>query len=308
MTPVVRHAFAFPEPSYPLTAHSELPSARASHDNARFAMFHIQHVDSLDIPELGPYRTMRRHFDHVQQRIFVAEGVKVVRRLLETDFTIVSALMLEKWIEELTPILEARRENIPVFIAPKEQMEQLVGFTLYQGLMAVAQFPPTLPLDDILAKSPKPRLLVALDGLADAENLGVIVRNSLAFGVQLLISGETSTSPYMRRAVRNSMGAIFKLPIFESPSLVRTLHDLRSRGIRCIAAHGESKARTLGQCDLSQDVCIVLGSEGLGISPAVLAACDEAVAIPMDNGVDSLNVANAAGVFLYEAARQRGKM
>ncbi len=251
---------------------------------------------------------MRRHHDHVLQRIFVAEGDKVVRRLLEAPFTIQSALMLERWLPDLAPLFEARPENIPIYLAPKDQMEQIVGFTLYQGLMAVAQFPTPPALDDVLATAPSPRLFLALDGLADAENLGVIVRNCTAFGVHLLIAGETCASPYMRRAVRNSMGAIFKMAVIEPPSLVETLGYLRSRGVRCIAAHGGSREKTLGRCDLTQDCCVVLGSEGLGLSPAVLAACDEAVAIPMANGVDSLNVANAAAVFLYEAARQRGGM
>lgn len=272
-------------------------------------MFQIRHVDSLDLPELAPYRTMRRHHEHALQRSFVAEGEKVVRRLLATaSFTIESILMVEKWLPELGDVLTARRENIQVFVVPKEVMEQLVGFTIYQGILAVARFPEPPALDDILATAPTPRLFVALDGLADAENLGVIVRNSTAFGAHLLIAGETSASPYMRRAVRNSMGTIFKLPIIESPSLVETLLYLRSRGIRCIAAHGHSQFQTLGKCDLSSDCCIVLGSEGNGVSLAVLGVCDEAVAIPMANEVDSLNVANAAAVFLYEAARQRGAM
>lgn len=272
-------------------------------------MFHVRQIDSLDLPELAPYRTMRRHHDHVMQRIFVAEGDKVVRRLLDAPaYTIESVLMLEKWMPELRDQFAARHEDIQVFLAPKELMEQLVGFTIYQGMLAVARIPQPPSLDDILATAPSPRLFIALDGLADAENLGVIVRNSTAFGVHLLIAGETCASPYMRRAVRNSMGAIFKLPVIEPPSLVETLRYLRSRGVRCIAAHGHSKSQTLGQCDLSSDCCIVLGSEGNGISPAVLEACDEAVAIPMANGVDSLNVANAAAVFLYEAARQRGGM
>jgi tRNA G18 (ribose-2'-O)-methylase SpoU len=271
-------------------------------------MFQVRHIDSLDLPELAPYRTMRRHHEHVLQRIFVAEGAKVVRRLLETPFIIESILMVEKWLPELREVLTARQENIQVFVVPMEVMEQLVGFTIYQGILAVAKFPEPPALDDVLATAPSPRLLVALDGLADAENLGVIARNSAAFGVHLLIAGETCTSPYMRRAVRNSMGAMFKLPIIESTSLVETLHLLRKRGIRCIAAHGESQSQTLARCDLKRDCCIVLGNEGNGVSPAVLAACDEAVAIPMANSVDSLNVANAAAVFLYEASRQRGAM
>ena len=80
---------------------------------------------------------------------------------------------------------------------------------------------------------------------------------------------------------------------------------LRGRGVHCIAAHPHTDQRDLGQADFSRDSCIVFGSEGHGLSPQVLAACDEAVAIPMPPSVDSLNVASAAAVFLYEASRQR---
>jgi TrmH family RNA methyltransferase len=75
--------------------------------------------------------------------------------------------------------------------------------------------------------------------------------------------------------------------------------------VHCIAAHPHTDQRTLSQADFSRDCCVVFGAEGTGISPAVLAACDEAVAIPMPPSVDSLNVASAAAVFLYEAQRQR---
>lgn len=271
-------------------------------------MFHIQHVDSLDLPELEPYRTMRRPGPHVQQRIFVAEGDKVVRRLLESNFTVVSLLVLEKWVSQLDPLLAARSENIPVFVAPKELMEQLVGFWVYQGMMAVGRFPEPIPLETILDQSPRPHLLLAAEGLSNAENLGVIVRNCAAFGVQALIVGETSSTPYMRRSVRNSMGTIFKLPIVETPSLVETLRQLRQRGIRCIAAHGQARSVTLAQCNLATDCCIILGGEGYGVSEAVRKECDELVSIPMANEVDSLNVSNAGAVFLYEANRQRSKM
>jgi len=119
--------------------------------------------------------------------------------------------------------------------------------------------------------------------------------------------GETSGSPYLRRAVRNSMGAIFDLTVIDCANLVQSLHDLRRRGIRCLAAHPSARGKTLAQADFTGDVCLIFGNEGFGISPAVLAACDEAVAIPMPPQVDSLNVSAAAAVFLYEASRQRGK-
>jgi len=123
-----------------------------------------------------------------------------------------------------------------------------------------------------------------------------------------LLVGETSASPFLRRAVRNSMGAIFQLPVVETKNLVGALMELRGQGLRCIAAHPHTEQKTLPDADFTGDCCVVLGSEGHGISAPVLAACDEAVAIPMPPTVDSLNVASAAAVFLYEASRQRSKL
>ena len=286
-------------------------------------MFRIEKISSFDQPELAPYRSMRRSSEHDVLGIFVAEGEKVVRRLLASHFTVVSIVLPEKWLTEFRPLLEARPEDITVFIAEKEWLETLVGFSLFQGILAIGKIPPPASLAEILANSPQPQLFVAVDELANAENLGALMRNCVAFGVQALLVGETSSSPFLRRSVRNSMGAIFQLPIWEvklanaavqsrrddpAPfSLAQTLRDLRARGIRCIAAHPRPSGKTLSQADFSGDCCIVFGSEGNGISQAVLAACDEAVEIPMLNEVDSLNVGAAAAVFLYEVGRQRGK-
>jgi tRNA G18 (ribose-2'-O)-methylase SpoU len=149
-----------------------------------------------------------------------------------------------------------------------------------------------------------------------------LVRNCAAFGTQALIVGETSSSPYLRRSVRNSMGTIFDLSVVELAklgqrhqytdkphaqphTLVECLRQLRQHGVRCLAAHPHEDRRSLWQADFSGDCCIVFGSEGTGITSEVLAACDDCAAIPMAPGIDSLNVGAAAAVFLYEAIRQR---
>jgi len=295
----------------------------------------IQKIAALDLPELAPYRTMRRPLEHEAQGIFVAEGEKVVRRLLESRFEVVSVLLPEKHLESFRPLLAARPENLNVYLAGKKLLESLIGFSMYQGVLAVGKIPPPASLDDIFQKSSarssppamtrqEPMLFAAVDGLTSAENLGALVRNCVAFGVQALIVGETSSSPYLRRAVRNSMGTIFQLPVIElaklgqrhqftakphttKSTLLECLKELHGRGVRCIAAHPHTDKKLLSQADFSGDCCLVFGSEGDGISPAILEACDEAVAIPMPPAVDSLNVGAAAAVFLYEVARQRKK-
>jgi tRNA G18 (ribose-2'-O)-methylase SpoU len=268
-------------------------------------LFHAQNITALDLPELQPYRTLRRQFEHRAQGLFVAEGEKVVRRLLESRLEVVSALLPENWLVELEPLFRGRPEDVAVFVATKGLLETLTGFSMYQGLLAVGRVPPPLSLEAMLAGARRPRLLAAVDGLSSAENLGALVRDCAAFGVQALLVGETSASPFLRRAVRSSMGAIFHLPALETSSLARTLGQLRAWQVRTIAAHPHAKTRPLWRTDLSGDCCLVFGSEGHGLSPAVLAACQEAAAIPMAPWVDSLNVASAAAVFLYEANRQR---
>src|SRR6516225_9761023 len=104
-------------------------------------MFRLESISSLDLPALQPYRTMRRQMEHRQQGIFVAEGEKVVRRLLESAFAVVSVLLPEKWLADLTPLIEARPETVEVYVAEKSLLEQLTGFSMYQGLLAVGKIP-----------------------------------------------------------------------------------------------------------------------------------------------------------------------
>lgn len=271
-------------------------------------MFHIQPISSLDAPELEPYRTMRRSETHRARQIFVAEGEKVVRRLLESPLPVVSVVLPPKWIDEYRPLLDARPEMIATYTADKDTLEQLVGFSMYQGVLAIGRIPKLPSLNDVIAATPSPRLFVAIDGLTNAENLGGLIRNCAAFGVQALLVSQTSSSPWLRRAVRGSMGTIFKIPAVEDLDLPKALRQLRAQNIRCLAAHPHAAGATLTQADFTRDICIIFGSEGFGIAPAVLDACDQSVAIPMALGVDSLNVTSAVAVFLHEATRQRAKM
>ncbi|HEV2391515.1 MAG TPA: RNA methyltransferase [Verrucomicrobiae bacterium] len=268
-------------------------------------MIKVRRITSFDLPELQPYRTMRRQEQHREQGIFVAEGEKVVRRLLESKLQVLSVLLPEKWLVLLEAQLKLRPEDIEVFVADKALLETLTGFSMYQGLLAVGKVPAPVSLSDLLARSNQPYLLAAVDSLSSAENLGAVVRNCAALGVHGLIVGETCSSPFLRRAVRSSMGTAFLLPMIETESLTRALSELRARGVRCIAAHPREPQRIVAQVAFTGDCCVVFGSEGYGISPDILAACDEAAAIPMTPEVDSLNVGCAAAVFLYEAVRQR---
>ncbi len=268
----------------------------------------VKAIDSFDHPSLIPYRTMKMQRDHYSQGIFVAEGEKIVRRLIETDFKIFSVLLPGKWLPEFRRLLEPRKDVVEIFVAEKDVLEQLTGFSMYQGVLAAAKIPESQTIESIVATSRKPRLFVATDGINNSENMGTIVRNCAAFGAQALLISETSSSPYMRRAVRTSMGTIFKLPVVECKCLASTLRLLNKCGIKSVAAHPHSEKKYIVDVDLTEDVCIVFGSEGLGISSEVLEACSESAEVEMAANIDSLNVGSASAVFLYEVWRQRYKL
>jgi tRNA G18 (ribose-2'-O)-methylase SpoU len=286
---------------------SALFIAAADRFNSRVAILQIQTVQSLDAPELTLYLTLKRVEEHERAGVLVAANLKVVKRLLASKFTVVSALLTPEWLEKLEPQLRARAEiELPIYVAEQKVLETITGYKVHQGALAVAKIPPLPDLETLLKNSSRPLLLAAVEGIASAENLGAVVRSCAAFGAHFLIVGETCGSPFQRRAVQGSMGTIFEQPVVRVDNLVVTLQLLRSRGVSCFAAHPRPGAKKLSAVDLRGDCCLVFGAEGPGLTASVLAACDDAVEIPMPSHMNSLNVAVATGVFLYEATRQRG--
>ena len=262
----------------------------------------IHRISSLDSRELEPYRTMKRPLEHARLGIFVAEGEKVVRRLLDSGLEVRSLLLTPDWLSRLraTGHLQGRGE-LTTFVAEEALLREIVGFNIHQGVMAVGKVPTERSPDEL----PVPHLLIALDGLRISENVGVIVRNCAAFGVDAILVGETSCSPYLRRAVRNSMGAVFKVPVMHVDHLASALVRLQHRFQTYVVAADAHGASTIYDVPLYGNVCIVLGNEDAGISTAVAALAQARAIIPMCKQTDSLNVGSASAVFLYEADRQR---
>ncbi|MSQ46734.1 MAG: RNA methyltransferase [Ignavibacteria bacterium] len=264
-------------------------------------------ITSLENQSLEPYKTLRRPVEHNDASIFVAESKKLVERLLESKLTIRSLLLTEEWFEFLKFKIENRTDNIEVFINLKSLLSEIVGFDLHQGIMAVANIPEKIELRNFV-ETKNPTLLVAIDGIVNSENIGIIVRNCAAFNVDGIIVGETSADPYLRRAVRNSMGTIFKLPIIYSNSLLKDISFLNEEfKIKSYAAHISVESETILNKNFQNPACLLFGNEESGPRVELLNLC-EWFMIPMKDGIDSLNVANASAVALYDINRQRSTL
>ncbi len=246
---------------------------------------------------------MRRQEAHKRQGIFIAEGEKVVVRLLSSGLEVISLLATPQRHMNLGE--DSPEDRCPVFLAEHSLIESIAGFRLHQGIMAIGRVPEEQSLTQIVQNQREPFLFAALDGIAHSENVGNIVRNCAAFGVQAIVVGETSCSPYLRRAVRNSMGGVFTVQVLHAKNLPESLQYLkREYSASIIAAHPHTTA-TFESLQIRGNTCVVFGSEDSGISEKVRNLVTHLVAIPMREGIDSLNVGSASAVVLYELARKR---
>ncbi|MFC1590327.1 TrmH family RNA methyltransferase [Candidatus Omnitrophota bacterium] len=260
-------------------------------------------VKQYSDPKIAVFRSLRGK-DLIKEGIFVADGSRVFRALLESDIEMVSALMTDSWFRRFKGALGKKlRADIPVYILQRAEIEKIVGFKLHEGLMAAAKAPQPSALDKDLECFRKPHLLLALDGLKDAENIGAVIRNAAAFGVSAVITDGNSLDPYLRRIVTVSVGAIFKVPVIRVDSLPGTLKWLKSNfGTRTVVTSPDKRGIGLDKADLKGNVCIVLGSEGYGVSKEVMREADSLVKIPMSAKVDSLNVSCAGAIVLQRAS------
>ncbi len=255
------------------------------------------YVDSLDDPRLAPYRNLPDRELAREGGLFIAEGAHVTHRLLASGLGVRSVLATPRRAAQVEPLLG---ERAPLYVAPAEWVNTVVGFRFHSGILAVGVRPAPPPLDTVVAAAPAPVRLLILPRLINTANLGAIVRTAAALGVDGIILGPGCCDPFYRQAVRQSMGAVFTVALLRPADLDACLLSLqREHGIELIATVLDEAATPLPQCPRPRRMGLLLGSEDHGLEPAVLARCDRRVTIPMQRGTDSLNVAASAAVFLY---------
>jgi tRNA G18 (ribose-2'-O)-methylase SpoU len=263
-------------------------------------------IKDPDDSRLTAYNSLKGKFLE-RDGIFIAEGEKVVRSMVESGCRVASCLTASGSIIKYKSLLRImKKREVPIYVAADEVIEEIIGFRFHKGIMAVGYCPKKLMLPNVLKRYTRPLFLAALNGVNDPQNVGLIARNAAAFGAQALIVDHATYDPYYRKAVRVSMGTIFSLPVCYEDDLGSSLIKLKKKyDTRIIAATPGMDANDISEVDLSGNICFVFGNEDKGISRKVLSMADEKVRIPISKAVDSLNVASASAVCLYEASRHR---
>ncbi len=231
--------------------------------------------------------------EHVYGRRPVREAVRGPREVFELLAT-ERALKAEPWLAET---------GVRVLVRPERDLTAAAGTQDHQGVLARVE-PFRYADAHELAAGPSP-LLAVLDSVTDPRNLGAVVRSAEGAGASGVVLPAHNSARVTAAVARASAGAVEHVPIAVVKNLARYLGEIKGPQLWVWAAAGDAET-AMWDADLAGGVVFVLGAEGKGLRPLVRRTCDDAVRIPLDGEVESLNVSVAAALLLYEARRQRG--
>ncbi len=238
--------------------------------------------------------------------LFIAESSKVIDRALDAGVQPHSLFVEERWLRQTMPLIE-RLENdgfdVPILVATNEQFQAITGYRTTRGALAAFHRPSLPRVEDALANA---RRVAILEDVTNYTNVGAAFRSAAALGMDAVLVTPSCHDPLYRRAARVSMGTVFQVPW----TRIGSRQDWAAEGVPLLHSLGfKTAALALSDDSISLDapqlaacdkLALVLGTEGDGLSPRTIAACDYTVKIPMEHGVDSLNVAAASAVAFWE--------
>lgn len=238
--------------------------------------------------------------------LMVMESRLAVTAALEGGGEPVAFLVDERDLVASADVLACAGDDVPAYVLPHDQIARLTGFRLTRGLLCALRRPPERKVDEVVAGA---RRVVALEDLVDVTNVGAVFRSAAALGADAVLLSPRCADPLCRRAARVSMGCVFKVPWARVPEAAwpdAVLADLGAHGFERLALALGEDARPLNELPPLGETgrrALLFGTEGTGLSPAALSACDACVVIPMAHGVDSLNVAASSAIAMWQLFR-----
>ena len=255
-------------------------------------------VDSADDPRIADFRALTDLELRIRWEppngLFIAEGELVIRRALRAGYRLRSILVDEKRTDQFADL----PDDAVVYAASPAVLESITGFHVHRGVLASFHRRPLPSLPELLSGA---RRLAVLEGLNTHTNLGALFRSAAALGIDAAVLSPNCADPLYRRAVRVSMGEVFAIPYAKADAWPDALKVVSAAGFRLLALTPGDDSVPLQELSAAdrRRPALMLGAEGPGLTRAALAAADVRVAIPMQNGVDSLNVATAAAIAFH---------
>jgi len=255
-------------------------------------------IDDPDDPRIAGYRAVRERDLVGRDGLFVAEGAVVLAVLAASRrHRPVSLLLDERRLAGLAEILAGLPEEVPVYAAGRAVIDAIAGFPLHRGILALGRREAAIEPEALLAAIAGPAVVVVASGIANHDNIGGIFRNAAAFGAAAVLLDADCCDPFYRKAIRVSVGHVLTVPQARLARGCDPVDLLARHGFEVLSLSPTAGER-LGDVVPPARAAVVLGSEGRGLAPEILART-RAVSIAMAAGVDSLNVAVTAGIVLH---------
>ena len=261
----------------------------------------------IDIPELELYignkeNHLLRYYEP-EPGVFIAESRNVISLALDAGFEPISAIYTSRIASD--PILE--RLDVPTYLVDEDEVKAHLGYILPGGICCAMRRKGNADYAEIIRSA---RRIVVLDDVENPTNVGAIFRSAAAFGVDAILLSPACVDPLYRRALRVSVGNAFVIPWAymcrtEDEWVTKGLGMLKDAGFRTVALALRDDNINIDDPILKSDnkIALIMGNEGYGLVPSVIEQCDYVAKIPMQNGVDSLNVAVAAGLAMWELTK-----
>ncbi|GGZ27994.1 TrmH family RNA methyltransferase [Asticcacaulis endophyticus] len=253
-------------------------------------------LNSANDSRLEPYRHVKDRDLTGRQGLFMAEGKVVLERLFASPLCeTVSVLTTPARLEGLSV-----PDDAPVYIVDQAVMDAVAGFPIHRGYLALGRYAPPQSLEDILAQTGRLRVM-ALSAIANTDNMGGLMRNAAAFGVDAVVLDSACCDPFYRKAIRVSVGGALVVPHYRLGAGQSLLEVLNTHGLTAYAL-SPAGDQVLDQIVPAERSAFLLGAEGPGLRREILDTAIS-VQIPMHGGFDSLNVATTSGIVLYHLCR-----
>jgi len=265
---------------------------------------HVPAITSVQNPRVRAAVRLRDRRARDESGLTIVDGGREVLRALAAGVVPEEAFVCRELVrtdDARAAVAAVSAVGAPTWEVSPAVLERVAFGDRSEGVVAIVRIPSTALAD--LRPGPEP-LIAVLEGVEKPGNLGAILRSADGAGADAVIAADPRTDLYNPNAIRASLGTIFALGV-AAASTAESVAWLRGRGIRIVAARVDA-ARLHTDVDLTGPVAVVVGSEAHGLTAAWLAPDVEAVRLPMLGVADSLNVAAAAAILLYEARRQRG--
>ena len=263
----------------------------------------IIRIDRADDPRIAAYTSIREKDltgDHDGR--FIVEGKVTLGALIRrSKFAPESLFLTENRLEPLAGLLAELSDDVPVFTASRDIMDQVVGFPIHRGVLACARKGPPLKMEPLLSKA---RTVLGLVGLSNHDNTGACFRNAAAFGADAILLDNESCDPLYRKSIRVSAGTALTLPFVHGPAANQIFDELTTAGFTIWCLTPRADAAPIASLDRPEKLALILGAEGPGLPDALLAR-GQAVRIPMVEGFDSVNVATAGAIALSHVFKQQ---